>query len=200
VPGDRLERFHPETRAEWREWLEKNHATAPGVWLIYNKQSSGKPRVTYDEAVEEALCFGWIDSRPNSIDDETYMQFFSPRKPGSPWSRVNKRRIERLVAEGRMAPSGLALIEAAKRDGSWTAYDAIEDLTIPPDLREALAANPTALQNFEAFSNSNKKQILWWIESAKRPETRQKRIVQIVSSAENNINPLAYTTNRKRNS
>lgn len=195
---DGLERVYASDRAEWRAWLAGHAATAKGVWLVYAKQGSGKPRVAYSDAVEEALCFGWIDSRPNALDADTYMQMFSPRKPRSPWSKLNKQRVERLIDEGRMAPAGLAVVEAAKRDGSWSAYDAIEELRIPPDLEQALAANETARVNFEAFGASSKKQILWWIESAKRPETRAKRIGQIVASAEHNVNPLAYT--RKRGS
>jgi uncharacterized protein YdeI (YjbR/CyaY-like superfamily) len=190
--NDEMERFYAENRQEWRKWLEENHATRQGVWLIYYKKNSGKPRVAYDEAVEEALCFGWIDSRPNALDDESYMQFFSPRKPKSPWSKINKQRIEKLAAQNLIAPAGLAVIEASKKDGSWNAYDAIEELAVPADLQEALAVNATALQNFEKFSNSTKKQLLWWVESAKREETRLKRIEQIVKSAEENKNPLQY--------
>lgn len=195
--GAQPERYYARDRHEWRAWLDVNHATAPGVWLIYYKQGSGKPRVPYNEAVEEALCFGWIDSRPNALDDERSMQLFSPRKPKSPWSRLNKQRVEKLTAQGAMAAAGLAVVAAAQRDGSWTAYDAIEDLTVPPDLQAALAANETAQAHFAAFSNSSKKQILWWIESAKRETTRQERIARIVGAAAQNVNPLAYTAKRE---
>lgn len=186
------EQYYPEDRAAWRAWLRAHHATAPGVWLIYCKKHTGAPTVTYDEAVEEALCFGWIDSRPNTLDAERYMQLFSPRKPRSPWSKVNKERIARLTEEGRMAPAGLAMIDAAKADGSWGAYDAIEALTVPDDLHRALVANTSAEEHFAAFSNSAKKQLLWYIASAKRPETRAKRIAQVVAAAAENRNPLAY--------
>ena len=192
-----FERFYARSRAEWRAWLEAHHATEAGVWLIYYKQHSSQPRVEYDEAVEEALCFGWIDSRPNTLDDERYMQLFTPRKAKSPWSKSNKERVEKLIAQGRMATAGLAAIEAAKRNGSWNAYDAIENLSVAEDFSAALAANPAALKNFEAFSNSTKKQILWYIESAKRSETRARRISQIVESAEQNRNPLNYVQNKK---
>lgn len=191
------ERFYARSRAEWRAWLEAHHATEAGVWLIYYKQHSRQPRVEYDEAVEEALCFGWIDSRPNTLDDERYMQLFTPRKAKSPWSKSNKERVEKLIEQGLMAPAGLAAIEAAQQNGSWNAYDAIENLTVAEDFSAALAVNPTALKNFEAFSNSTKKQILWYIESAKRPETRAKRIQQIVESAGQNRNPLNYVQNKK---
>jgi uncharacterized protein YdeI (YjbR/CyaY-like superfamily) len=167
--------------------LEANHATSPGVWLISYKQGSGKPHVSYDDAVEEALCFGWIDSRVNKLDDEGHVQLYSPRKSKSPWSRTNKQRIEKLIDQGLMTEAGLAKIEAAKQDGSWSLYDSVEDLRVPADLEEALAANETAREHFEAFSNSSKKIILWWIESAKRPETRQKRIEETVSLAAQNI-------------
>ncbi len=135
---------HPLTREEWRAWLEAHHASEPGVWLVSFKTVTGKPRVSWDDAVDEAICFGWIDSVQRTIDDERLMQLITPRKPGSPWSAVNKRRIERLQAEGRLAPAGITRIEAAKRDGSWTAADAVEALTVPPDLAAALARRPEA--------------------------------------------------------
>lgn len=194
---DQTERFYAQDRAQWRTWLQDHHASATGVWLIYYKKHTHTPTIAYDEAVEEALCFGWIDSRPNALDDERYMQLFSPRKPKSPWSKLNKERIEWLMAQQLMAPAGLAVIEAARRDGSWDAYDAIEALRIPDDLRAALATNATARQHFEAFGASSKKQILWWIESAKRADTRAKRVAQIVAAAEVNRNPLAYTAKRR---
>ncbi|MFN8418462.1 MAG: hypothetical protein U0528_04330 [Anaerolineae bacterium] len=154
---DQIERYYAKDRDEWRDWLLNNHASAPGVWLIYYKKESGKPRVQYADAVEEALCFGWIDSRPNAIDDHSYMQLFSPRKPKSPWSKLNKQRVESLIRQGLMMPAGLEKIEAAKSDGSWNAYDAVEELVMPHDLRAALAQNTLAQQKFEAFSSTNKK-------------------------------------------
>ncbi|MEO8611186.1 MAG: YdeI/OmpD-associated family protein [Chloroflexota bacterium] len=181
------ETFYAKDREEWRAWLLQNHNTSAGIRLIYYKKGSGKPRVAYEEAVEEALCFGWIDSVTNVIDDERYMQLFSPRKPKSPWSKVNKVRIEKMVAQGLMTDAGLQKIESAKADGSWSSYDGVDDLQVPDDLAQALAANETANQYFHAFSNSSKKIILWWITSAKRPETRQKRITETVKLAEQNI-------------
>lgn len=180
-----IDRFYPENRAAWRAWLEANHATSPGIWLIYYK-NTGKPTVTYDEAVEEALCFGWIDSVPNKLDEERHMQVFTPRKPKSPWSKLNKQRIKTLFEKDVMMPAGLEKIEAAKKDGSWTLLDAIEELIVADDLAKALAANPTANDYFQAFNASSKKGILWWIESAKRPETRQQRIEQTVQMAAQN--------------
>jgi len=161
---------HPATRTEWRMWLEQNHTRTEGVWLISFKKATGKPRVEYDEAVEEALCFGWIDSKGNKLDDERSMLYFAPRKPRTGWSKPNKERVEKLIAAGQMAPAGLAKVAAAKRDGSWNALDAIEALEIPPDLEQALAAHPMAKQYFDAFPRSVKRGILEWIASAKRIE------------------------------
>ena len=155
--------------------------------MISFKKHTGQSRVAYAEAVEEALCFGWIDSVANVLDDDRSMQWFSPRKPGSGWSRLNKTRIEQLLAAGLMAPAGLAKIEAAKRDGSWTALDAAQALQIPPDLTAALAANATAQSYFDAFPPSVKRAILEWIGHAKKPETRAKRIEETVASAAKNI-------------
>jgi uncharacterized protein YdeI (YjbR/CyaY-like superfamily) len=195
--GELAERVYVPDRVAWRAWLAEHHATASGVWLVYYKKESGKPRVAYDEAVEEALCFGWIDSRSNAIDGERYAQLFTPRRAGSPWSRPNKQRVAELTRRGLMAPAGLAAIERARRDGSWVAYDEVEDLRIPADLEEALAANATAAACFAAFGASSKKQILWWIASAKRPETRRKRVEQMVAAAERNENPLAYRAKKE---
>ena len=183
--------IHPLTRDEWRNWLDANHDSQSGVWLISYKAKTGKGRITWDEIVDEAICFGWIDSVQRTIDTERTMQLITPRKTGSPWSALNKRRIERLEMVGRMAPAGSAKIEAAKRDGSWTAADAVEALTVPPDLAVALAQNPEAEANFAKFSPSVRKQLLWWIHSAKRPETRGKRIETVVTSAAEKVNLLA---------
>lgn len=194
--NDQLERYYAQNRQEWREWLEQNAATSPGVWLVNFKKKSGKPQFAHAEAVEEALCYGWIDSLRNTLDHERYIQMFTPRKPKSPWSKLNKQRIEKLIEQGLMTPRGLEVIEAAKKAGFWDSYDAIEDLAVPDDLKTALAANEAANQNFTAFSNSAKKQILWGIESAKRAETRQKRVEQIVQAAAQNKNPLQYNPNK----
>ena len=187
------EQFEAPDRQVWRQWLEANHACSNGVWLVYYKKHSGKPCVSYEDAVEEALCFGWIDSRANTLDEERHVQFFGPRKAKSPWSRLNKHRIEKLTQQGLMTPAGLSLIEKAQQDGSWHSYDAIEDLAVPDDLQKALAQNALAEMYFEAFSTSVKKQLLWHLASAKRPETRSKRVEQIVQAAAQNKNPLQYT-------
>jgi uncharacterized protein YdeI (YjbR/CyaY-like superfamily) len=142
--------------------------------------------------VEEALCFGWVDSRPNKLDDERYMQLFSPRKAGSPWSRLNKQRVQALTEAGLMAPAGLVVVATAQADGSWTAYDAVEELVIPHDLAEALAGNPEAAQHFSQFPPSSRKNILWWITSAKRPATRAQRIAETIRLAAQNLRANHY--------
>jgi uncharacterized protein YdeI (YjbR/CyaY-like superfamily) len=185
--NDPLNSIHPGTRAEWRQWFQQNHTRTDGVWLISYKKAAGKPRLEYDEAVEEALCFGWIDSKPNKLDDERTMLWFAPRKPGSGWSGSNKIRVEKLVREGQMMPAGLAKIEASKQDGSWFALDAVEALEIPPDLASAFVASQTASQYFDAFPRSVKRGILEWIASARRAETRANRIEETVRLAAENI-------------
>jgi uncharacterized protein YdeI (YjbR/CyaY-like superfamily) len=174
-------------RDAWRAWLEEHHNTVPGAWLVNYRKATGKTAVSYDEAVEEALAFGWIDSKANPLDGERYLQMFTPRRPGSPWSRSNKERVARLERDGRMTPAGRALVEAAKRDGSWTKLDAVENLEVPPDLAEALAAHPRAEKHFAAFSPSARRHILGWIANAKRPETRAKRIAETVRLAAENV-------------
>jgi uncharacterized protein YdeI (YjbR/CyaY-like superfamily) len=179
-------------RTEWRRWLEAHHDRPNGVWLILRKKSAGEPRLTYDGAVEEALSFGWIDSRANLLDEHRFKLLFLPRKPGSSWARTNKERVERLIAQGLMAPAGMAKVEAAKRDGSWAFLEPIENLQMPSDLEDALAAYPKAEKNFQMFSASSKKSILFWIASAKRPETRRKRIEETVSQASQNRKANQY--------
>jgi uncharacterized protein YdeI (YjbR/CyaY-like superfamily) len=187
---DQLEMIYAPDRACWRQWLVHNHQTAIGVWLVYYKVKSGIPSVQYPEAVKEALCFGWIDSKVKSLDETRYRQIFTPRKPKSVWSKLNKQYIEELLAEGSMTEAGAAKIAIAQQDGSWTSLDDIEALIVPTDLHQALACNAVAAQNFEAFSTTTKKNILVWIQSAKRPETRLSRIEKTVSSAAQNQNPL----------
>ena len=158
-----------------------------GVWLISYKKDTGKPRFDYDESVEEALCFGWVDSKPAKLDDERSMLWFAPRKSKTNWSKLNKDRVEKMIKAGLMAPAGLAKVEAAKKDGSWNALNGVEALEIPPDLVNAFSKNKTAKEYFEAFPRSVKRGILEWILNAKRPETRAKRIEETVSLAEKNV-------------
>jgi uncharacterized protein YdeI (YjbR/CyaY-like superfamily) len=178
---------HPKSRKAWRAWLAKNHQRQDGVWLISYKKATGKARFEYDEAVEEALCFGWIDSKPNKLDDERSMLWFAPRKAGTGWSKPNKQRVERAVAAGLMMPSGMVKVEQAKEDGSWFALDAIEALEIPPDLAAALAIYPHATNNFAAFPRSAKRGILEWISNAKTATTRQSRILETAQQADKNV-------------
>ena len=184
---DRGERVQIESRGEWRAWLEKNQDRDNGIWLVTFKKHCGEKYVPYDDMVEEALCFGWIDSVTRKLDDDRTMLWLSPRKSGSGWSKLNKERVERMMAAGLMAPPGLEKIQAAKQDGSWHALDAIEALEIPPDVDAALASYPSARGNFDAFPRSVKRGILEWIANAKRPETRAKRIEETARLAEDNI-------------
>lgn len=178
---------HPEARAEWRAWLARHHGRAEGVWLVTFKKATGKPRVDYEDAVEEALCFGWVDSKGGKVDDERSMLYFAPRKPGSGWSKPNKQRVERLIGAGLMMPAGLAKIEAAKRDGSWSRLDAVEALEIPQDLEKALREHAGAALHFDGFPRSVKRGILEWIAGAKRPETRARRIAETAHLAAKNV-------------
>ncbi len=181
--------IHAREPASWRRWLERNHASSPAVWLVIRKKGSRAQGVTYEEAVEEALCFGWIDGKLNRLDAERYKLWFAPRKPRSVWSATNRRRVAELIRSARMTEAGLAAIEAAERDGSWNALDETDSLVVPPDLAKALRANPAAKRHFEAFPPSSRKVILYWIQSAKRPETRGKRIEETVRLAADNIRP-----------
>lgn len=179
--------IHPLSRAEWRQWLAEHHAETEGVWLVSYKKATDKPRFEYEEAVEEALCFGWIDSTSKVLDAERSRLWFAPRRLGSIWSRSNKERVERLIQAGSMTPAGLAKIEAAKKSGAWTALDELETLTIPPDLAAALAAHEPAPLHFDAFPRSARLAILAWIASAKKPETRARRIEQTARLAAQNL-------------
>jgi uncharacterized protein YdeI (YjbR/CyaY-like superfamily) len=172
-----------ESRDEWRAWLEDNHARDAGVWLITFKKGSGRPHLPYASAVEEAICFGWIDSRPGSVDAERSKLWFSPRKPGSRWSRANRERVERTIATGRMTPAGLALVAAAQSDGTWEVLEEVQSGVVPDDLAEALAAVPVARVNFDGFPPSSRRIILEWIQGAKRAETRAARIAETVRLA-----------------
>jgi uncharacterized protein YdeI (YjbR/CyaY-like superfamily) len=178
-------RVHARTTAEWRRWLRDNHDKAQGVWLVAYKAGTGKSRLTYDESIPDALCYGWIDSLNKPLDDERTALLFTPRKPGSGWSRTNKVRIERLMKEGRMETAGLSKIAAAKRDGSWTLLDSVEALEVPNDLRKALGA--VGMRKFEALTPGRRKEHLRTLVTAKRPETRAKRIAEIVRLARGGI-------------
>ena len=177
---------HPLSREAWRAWLEKHHDTADHVWLIRYKKAAGKPTFSYDDAVEEALCFGWIDSKPRKLDEERAMLYFARRKPRTGWSRLNKERVERMTVAGLMMEPGLAMVEVAKMDGSWTRLDDVENLVIPDDLAQAFDEHPPAAAHFEAFPRSVKRGILEWILNAKREATRKKRITETAVQAQRN--------------
>lgn len=192
-----FERVTAHDRATWRAWLIQNHESSPGVWLVFFKKASSKPSVTYEEAVEEALCFGWIDSRTNAVDEDRYMQVYTPRRTGSVWSRLNKERIERLIGQGLMTEAGFAKIRAAKQDGSWVLLDAVDDLIEPAELSTALDACPKARANFNLFADSVKKQALYWVYSAKREKTKSDRIEQIVEAAAAGMSMAEYRAGLK---
>lgn len=190
--------FYAENAKSWRQWLAEHHDSETSVWLIIYKKDSGVPSVYYPEAVDEALCFGWVDSKPNFRDDNSYYQFFAPRNPKSNWSKVNKAKVARLIKEGRVAPSGYAVIEEAKKNGAWNALDEVDNLVVPEDLQAALVQVPEAQRYFDAFPPSSKKTILEWIHNAKRPETRAKRIEETVRLAEKNIRANHYRQPKRR--
>ncbi len=174
-------------RKEWRRWLENNHKRRNEVWLIYYKKHTGKPRLSYDDAVEEALCYGWIDSNYKRVDDERYMQKFTPRKTKSIWSKTNKNRVKKLIDQGLMTEAGLAKVQEAKRNGSWKDSTPIYDTRrIPPELKSALSASKKAYEFYKNLAPTYKKQYIWWIVSAKREETRKKRIKEALRLLEKN--------------
>lgn len=182
--------FYPHTRNAWRKWLEKNHAKEKNVRLVLLRKNATSPGIRYEEAVEEALCYGWIDSTVNKRDEESYLIYFAQRNPKSKWSNSNKIRVARLIKEGLMKPPGQAMIDLAKKTGTWNLLDAVENLEMPEDLQKRLNKNKTALKNFEAFSPSSKKMIFNWILDAKRPETRERRIDRVTDLAARNLKPF----------
>jgi uncharacterized protein YdeI (YjbR/CyaY-like superfamily) len=169
-------------RAELRAWLEHNHDSSPGVNLAIGKKGGHATALTYDEAVEEALCFGWIDSTARRLDNDRYTVLFTPRKRGGTWARTNKARVERLIAEGRMTPAGIAVIEAAKADGSWMALEDAENLVVPDDLADALE-RAGARKRFDALTVSARQMALYWISTAKRDATRAERVSATAAAA-----------------
>jgi uncharacterized protein YdeI (YjbR/CyaY-like superfamily) len=183
---DEAPHIHPADRAEWRGWLEANHASARGVFVVSWRPKTGRPTLDYEDAIQEALCFGWVDSSGGVVDDERARLYFAPRRPGSVWAASNKARVERLVAAGRMTAAGRAAIERARADGSWTVLDGAERLEVQPDLAKALAANPVSEANFAAFPPSARKMAIAWIATAKRQETRDRRIAEVVEAAARN--------------
>lgn len=186
------ETFYASSQQEWRKWLKKHHNTKESIWLIYYKKASGVPSLSWSQAVDEALCFGWIDSTARAIDEEKYMQYFCRRKPRSPWSKINKDKVERLAQAGLMAPAGIQAIELAMQNGSWTVADEAETGAIPPDLQQALVDQPGAEAFFTSLSPSVRKNIINWLTTAKRPETRQKRAAEIATQAALSLKPKQF--------
>mgnify|MGYP000710571647 CR=1 FL=1 len=187
-----IETFYPKNRKDWRKWLAENHQSQVAVWLLFYKKSSDKPSLTWSEAVDEALCFGWIDSKKVTRDKESYLQYFSPRKAKSIWSKINKDKIEKLIEEGLMKKAGLESIAIAKENGSWSFLDEVDALVIPEDLEMAFSSYKRSKDYFTSLSNSKKKILLYWIVSAKRDETRQKRIEEIAQQASLEQLPKAF--------
>lgn len=183
---------YPQSIEEWRNWLEKYHNSVKSIWVLMFKKSTGIPSITYNEALDEALCFGWIDSKSNKRDEHSFYQIFSPRNPKSNWSRVNKNKIAVLEEQGKMAPKGREMVELAKQTGTWTALDQVEDLVIPLEMQQLFTQFPNVQSNFEAFPRSVKRGILDWIYSAKTHETKLKRILNTVELAEQNIRANQY--------
>jgi uncharacterized protein YdeI (YjbR/CyaY-like superfamily) len=188
---------HPSDRAGWRQWLERHHTRADGLWLVMDKKAAGRINLSYDDAVEEALCFGWIDSKTGMLDVTRTLLWMAPRQRKSGWSKPNKERVERMISAGLMHPSGLVKIEAAKANGTWSLLDAVEALEVPQDLRAAFARHPGAAANFEAFSRSVKRGILEWIVQAKKDATRAARIEQTASMAARNERANQWTGPKK---
>ncbi len=175
--------YHADSRAQWRAWLTANHDTERGVWLCSWRSSVDRPRCPYPDAVEEALCFGWIDSTVNVLDDERALQLMTRRKAKSSWTRLNRRRVADMEAAGLMTDAGRRAVDVAKANGWWTILDPVEDLIEPDDLRTALDANPPARAAWDGFPPSARKMMLFWVVSAGKPETRSSRIATIVAKA-----------------
>lgn len=180
---DGLERVEVTSRAQWRAWLRKNHKRTEGIWLVTYKKHVADKYLSFEDKVQEALCFGWIDSVPRKLDADRTMHYLSPRRPGSVWSAINKAHVERLIAQRRMTAAGLAKVEAAKADGSWHTLTSVDRMEIPADLAKALARSKTAQEHFNAFPPGIRKNILYWVTSAKTAETRKKRISTTVREA-----------------
>jgi uncharacterized protein YdeI (YjbR/CyaY-like superfamily) len=186
---DDAEQFHAETREQWRAWLTEHQARSAGVWLVSWRTPTGRPRVSYDESILEALAVGWIDGQAKTIDDDRAAQWFAPRRPSSAWSAINKERVERVEAEGIMQPAGRAAIELSKANGMWSVLDDADQLIEPPELATLLDADPLARANWNAFPPSVRRWALSSIALAKRPETRAKRIEETARQAAAGVRP-----------
>jgi uncharacterized protein YdeI (YjbR/CyaY-like superfamily) len=187
-----VQMFCPSSKQDWRRWLKANHRQKDSIWLVLYKKESNKPTINWSDAVDEALCFGWIDSTRKPMDNEKFKQFFARRKPKATWSKINKDKVKRLVAAGLMTKAGLDAIEAAKQNGAWTILDSIQDLKIPDDLAKEFRARPGSKPFFQSLSKSVQKSLLQWVVVAKRPETRQKRIARIAKLAAEKRKPAPF--------
>lgn len=181
---DRARLAEPNGRDGWRRWLERNYATATGVWLVRRRRSTGRGGLDYNAAIEEALSFGWVDGQAAGVDEQRLKLYFAPRRARSPWSKLNKERYQRMLQAGRVAPAGVAAVERAKSDGSWSVLDPVERLEVPADLAAALDAHEPALHNWEAFPPSARRALLAWIAMARREETRATRIGETAAAAQ----------------
>jgi len=187
-----IEQFYPETKRQWRKWLEKNHIRKDAVWLVYYKKNAGKPTINWTEAVDEALCFGWIDSKAETIDKDTFRQCFCKRKPNSTWSKINKQKIEALTSTGLMVKAGFDIIAIAKQNGSWTILDEVEELIIPSELEKAFGNFQNSKEFFSSLSKSKQKVLLQWVALAKTDTTRQIRILEIAENASQKQQPKQF--------
>jgi uncharacterized protein YdeI (YjbR/CyaY-like superfamily) len=190
---DDFEHVQFERRSQWRAWLRTNHARAPGVWVITYKKAAKKPSPSYEELVLEALCFGWIDSTTRRVDDERSKLYFCPRKKGSVWAATNKARVKQLTAEGLMTTSGQAAIDRAKADGSWDKLATSDSLHVPPELARAFTLHPGSKANFDAFPPGVRKQLIFWVDDAKKDETRARRSEEIARQAQQNVRANQWT-------
>jgi uncharacterized protein YdeI (YjbR/CyaY-like superfamily) len=186
------EQFYPQSAAEWRTWLQEHHIAQSSVWVVYYKKQTGIPTLTWSEAVDEALCFGWIDSVKKKLDEQRSIQYFSKRKPTSMWSKINKDKVDVLIANGKMMPAGMACIDIARQNGTWSMMDEAETLEMPPDLQAALAAVPGTTDFFVAQSRSRRKSMLQWLLMAKMPATRARRVQEIVLLASQQRTPSQF--------
>ncbi|KGE15870.1 YdeI/OmpD-associated family protein [Sphingobacterium deserti] len=192
MPRTDIQQKHFSNAEAWRDWLVENHETEDGIWMICFNKKSGKSGISWSEAVDQALCFGWIDSIKRSVDEYSSIQFFGKRKAKSTWSKINKLKVDQLIANGLMEASGFQAIEIAKRNGSWTILDDVEALIIPSDLDATLIRSPEAYSFFNALSKSSKKALLQWVALAKKPETRLRRIEEIASAAAQKTMPNSF--------
>ena len=187
-----IEEYYPNNKKDWRKWLELNHKKKGAVWLILYRKKSSRHNLSWSESVDEALCFGWIDSTKKTINNDCYKQYFSKRKAKSNWSKVNKDKVKNLIDQGLMKEEGYKSIEMAKENGSWTILDEVEELLIPEEVEKEFANHQGSMEYFNSLSKSSKKILLYWVVSAKRKETKQKRILEIVENASKNLKPKQF--------